>query len=77
MLSEERDSFTGEVEVDETYVGGKRSGGKRGRGAPGKTIVAGVVQREGAMEAKVVPNVRKKTIKPLIEATVASHRLHR
>src|SRR3990167_9385492 len=29
----------GHVELDEAYVGGKRSGGKRGRGAPGKTIV--------------------------------------
>ena len=29
----------GEVEADETYVGGKRSGGKRGRGAPNKTVV--------------------------------------
>ena len=26
----------GHVEADETYVGGRRSGGKRGRGAPGK-----------------------------------------
>ena len=30
----------GQVEVDETYVGGKRKG-KRGRGAAGKTIVVG------------------------------------
>ena len=28
----------GTVEADETYVGGKRSGGKKGRGAPNKTI---------------------------------------
>ncbi len=72
MITENCDPFTGEIEVDETYVGGKRSGGKRGRGAPGKTIVAGVVQRDGAMEAKVVPNVRKKTMELIIEATVAS-----
>ena len=31
----------GHVEADEAYVGGKRSGGKTGRGAPGKTIVIG------------------------------------
>jgi transposase-like protein len=71
MLAEDRDPFTGEVEVDETYVGGKRSGGKRGRGAPGKTIVAGVVERGGAMEAKVVPDVRKRTMEPIIETNVA------
>ena len=34
----------GEIEVDETYIGGKRPG-KRGRGAAGKTIVAGMVER--------------------------------
>jgi transposase len=71
MLAENRDPFTGEVEVDETYVGGKHSGGKRGRGAPGKTIVAGVAQRGGAMAGRIVPNVRKATMEPVIEATVA------
>ena len=35
----------GSVEADETYVGGKRKGGKRGRGAPGKT---GCVRYAGA-----------------------------
>jgi transposase-like protein len=70
MLAEDRDPFTGELEVDETYVGGKRSGGKRGRGAPGKTIAAGVIQRDGAMEATVVPNIRKVTMEPVIEASV-------
>ena len=35
----------GHVEMDEAYVGGKRSGGKRGRGAPGKTIVFGMKER--------------------------------
>ena len=33
----------GGVEADETYVGGKRSGGKRGRDAPNKTIVFGML----------------------------------
>jgi transposase len=71
MLAEDRGPFSGEVEVDETYVGGRRSGGKRGRGAPGKTIVAGVAQRGSAMAGHVVPNVRKATMEPVIEATVA------
>jgi hypothetical protein len=36
----ERDAgkkLTGRVEIDDAYVGGERRGGKRGRGAPGKT----------------------------------------
>ena len=29
------------IEADETYIGGRHSGGKRGRGAPNKTVVSG------------------------------------
>ena len=60
----------GTVEVDETCVGGKRSGGKRGRGAPGKTVVFGMLERDGDVMAKVVPNVRKKTLHPIIKQNV-------
>ena len=56
----------GEVEADETYVGGKRSGGKRGRGAPGKTVVFGMIERGGDLMAHVVPDVKKRTLLPLI-----------
>ena len=54
----------GEIEVDETYIGGKR--GKRGRGAAGKTIVAGMVERGGQAVVKVVPDVKAKTLLPMI-----------
>ena len=59
------------VEVDETLVGGVRKGGKRGRGAPGKTIVMGMMERNGDIITKVVPDVRAKTLQPLIEEHVA------
>ncbi|MCX6910837.1 MAG: IS1595 family transposase [Verrucomicrobia bacterium] len=59
----------GDVEADETYVGGYRAG-KRGRGAAGKTIVFGMLQRGGQVMTKVVPNVAGKTLKPLIEGNV-------
>ena len=58
------------VEADETYVGGKRSGGKRGRGAPNKTIVFGMLERGGDIMADVVPNVRKRTLQPIIAENV-------
>jgi transposase-like protein len=57
----------GHVELDEAYVGGKRSGGKRGRGAPGKTIVFGMKEREGRMVTEVIPDVRRDTLR---EATL-------
>jgi transposase len=58
------------VEIDETMVGGVRKGGKRGRGAEGKTVVFGMMERDGDIITKVVPNVRATTLKPLIAAHV-------
>lgn len=60
------DLLTGHIEVDEAYVGGVRSGGKRGRGAPGKTIVLGMVERGGRVQAQVIPNVRKTTLRDAV-----------
>lgn len=58
--------LSGHVELDEAYVGGKRSGGKRGRGAPGKTIVMGLKERGGAMQTVVIPNVKKDTLRNVV-----------
>jgi transposase-like protein/predicted RNA-binding Zn-ribbon protein involved in translation (DUF1610 family) len=59
----------GDVEIDETYVGG-RTHGVRGRGAANKTIVFGMMQRKGQVMTKVVPNVAKKTLQPIIEENI-------
>ena len=43
----ERDAtkrLAGRVEIDDAYLGGERSGGKRGRGAPGKTPFVAAVE---------------------------------
>lgn len=50
--------LSGHIELDEAYVGGRRSGRKRGRGAPGKTIAMGLAERDGLMKAVVIPNVK-------------------
>ena len=65
-LDRDGDMFAGPVEVDETYIGGKRknmSNAKRkelagtGRGAVGKTAVVGIKDRETKnVRAKVVEN---------------------
>ena len=57
--------LSGHVEIDETMVGGKRKG-KRGRGAAGKTVVFGMVERDGQVRAGPVPNVKRKTLQPII-----------
>ena len=62
--------LSGHVEIDETYIGGKRKGGKRGRGAPGKTVVFGIVERGGNLRAGPMPNVKRVTLEPVIFANV-------
>lgn len=62
--------LNGTIECDETYIGGKRKG-KRGRGAAGKTPVAGCVQRGGKAKVEVVENVKASTLIPLIQKNVA------
>ena len=38
MMERDRNHpLSGWIELDDAYLGGERSGGKRGRGAPGKT----------------------------------------
>jgi transposase len=58
------------VEIDETYVGGARKGGKRGRGAAGKTVVLGMMDGDEVV-TKVVPNVKRSSLMPHINAHVA------
>lgn len=63
------DKLDGLVEIDETYVGGVKKG-KRGRGASGKTIVFGMMEKNGDVMTKIVSNVKAKTLQPLIEENV-------
>lgn len=68
----------GEVEVDETFVGGKaknRHKDKRGKsgvtGGAGKAVVVGAIQRRGKVVARVVENVRAETLTAFVRATVS------
>ena len=70
MLAEDDTQLVGKVEVDETYVGGRMKGGKRGRGSENKTIVAGALERQGNVMARVVPNIQAKTLIPFIQEKV-------
>src|SRR5829696_786478 len=64
----------GEVEVDETYIGGRRRGGKRGRPSEDshKTPVLGMVQRgeTGSVSAIAVRNAKAKTLMPHVRKRV-------
>ncbi len=61
--------LSGEVEVDETYVGGKRSG-PAGRGTLGKTVVVGLQERDGELRTEIVPDVRKQTLEGVVQDNV-------
>lgn len=69
LLNEDTKPLTGEVEVDETYVGGTRRG-KRGRSAEGKAKVLGAAQRQGKVIANVVPDVKRHTLVPFMAHNV-------
>ncbi len=69
LLEENIESLTGEVEVDETYIGGRRHG-KRGRGAEGKAKVIGAVERDGRIIAQVIPDVKRHTLVPFMTSKI-------
>jgi len=61
---------SGDIEVDESYFGPKRTPGKRGRGAGGKTIVFGLFKRNGKVYTEIVPDCSAKTLQGIIRGKV-------
>lgn len=57
--------MNGEVEMDESYFGGRRKG-KRGRGAAGKNVVFGLLERDGKVYTRVVEHVSKEELMAII-----------
>jgi len=66
---EDESLFSGEIEVDESYFGGRRKG-KRGRGAAGKVPVFGILKRGGKVYTKVIPDVRSTTLMRIMEQKI-------
>ena len=72
-------SLGGEVEVDETFIGGKarnmhknrkRRVQKEGRNTGGKTAVLGILERAGKIRASVIPDRSKASIQPIVRGSV-------
>lgn len=70
LLNDLPETMSGDVELDETYIGG-RAHGKRGRGSENKTPVFGMVQRKGKVNATVTNNLKSNTIYPIVKRTVS------
>lgn len=67
--TEDETPFAGEIEVDESYFGGRRKG-KRGRGAAGKTPVFGLLKRGGKVYARVIADTKGQTLKAIMEKKI-------
>lgn len=74
MESQNMQKVSGDVEIDETFVGGKNKNRHKdkkvekcqGRSFKDKVPVFGVLQRGGNVSAMVVPNTKASTLRPLI-----------
>lgn len=59
------------VEVDETFIGGKRRGKGMGGGTAHKDKVMSLIERGGRLRSFQVPNVSQKTLRPILKAQIA------
>ena len=76
MIYADRSLLQGDVEVDEAFIGGVRSG-KRGRGAEGKELI--VIAAEFAGQSKIgririqrIPNASAESLEPFLLANIAT-----
>lgn len=72
MVRPGRDRLGGVIEVDETYVGGKKTG-PRGRGAQGKTLVVVAVEDKtpdgiGRIRLQLAPDASAASLGPAVQA---------
>jgi len=72
---EAKPKLKGRVEMDDAYLGGARSGGKRGRGAAGKTPFIAAVEttierRPRRIKLKTVKGFRKKEVERFAKADI-------
>ena len=69
-LCEDDSPCKGDIEVDESYFGGRRKRGLRGRGAYGKLPVFGLLKRRGKVYTEVIDDCSKATIQAIIRGKV-------
>ena len=75
MVNKERNQLSGEVEVDETLVGGVKQGGKRGRGSSKNVVVIAVeIKRPkgfGRIRMRHIPDASGASLIPFVRDVVA------
>jgi len=72
-IRKDREKLSGDVEVDEFFIGGQKPG-KRGRGSNGKTAVAAAVEKKdqklGRIRLTVIPDCSADTLLPFISDNI-------
>lgn len=75
MVRTGRENLTGEVEVDETYIGGEETGtGKTGRGSVSKSLVVVATEcigkQVGRVRFRIIKNASSENLIPFIEENI-------
>lgn len=75
MVRPDREQLRGQIEVDETYIGGSDIGGKRGRGSASKKIVVVAVEvlspkGFGRVRMRRIPDVFGNSLVPFVNEVV-------
>ena len=76
MVNPNRTQLSGNIEVDETYIGGEENDGKRGRGTDNKSLVVIGVElldgknQMGRIRMQVIPDASGESLVGFIEANV-------
>ncbi len=74
QLSQSEKKLRGDVEMDETYFGGRKSAGKNNKDLSAamraKTVIAGAVQRGGEVRAKTSPSASSAALGQFLADTV-------
>jgi transposase-like protein len=70
-MTEVHKMLDGTIEVDETYVGGKRKGTGTGNYRQHKETVIGIIQRDGDLKFVHVGNADSKTIRAVLEEHIS------
>jgi len=75
MVNIDRNQLSGDVEVDETFVGGEEHGGKRGRGNTKSIVVIAVEIRQpkgfGRVRMRHIPDASGESLLPFMHEVVA------
>jgi len=75
MVGKERKPLSGDVEIDETLIGGVKQGGKRGRGATKSIVLIAIEIQQpkgfGRVRMRFVPDASSNSILPFARDVVA------